>query len=398
MKKHLFVIIIFFLTTNFSNIVKSEEIFAFCLIKNSDLKQSNLAEDDYSRFQGKVITYLISYDENLILDLSEDPEVSVITGMYGLEDAQSFEKNGYGINYKNSIEVEGDRKDELITYKYNNQINIINGKPTSLNANVDQTGFSLNNWKFQIDCRDREYSAEEISAAKAPSLKDCPKGFSKEMCKLMQSGKLIELLERNKIKRYSTYSLLIEEDYSTILFLLASTQKKQEGSIRGDVNEPVRAVTIINYDKFEFFEMVYNQKNNNGITFVQPDELRIKGDMESYMQSGYEVDNFSWSFRFRNDDQLIYSESTQFGNLINSYVASKKSFSISTLRPEVAWYAGTFSLVNNTKDLLKIYKINPITYCKLIDEEILKKGMSLEYQYSLKDYKDFNKRNNINFN
>ena len=48
------------------------------------------------------------------------------------------------------------------------------------------------------------------------------KGFSKEMCKLMQSGKLIELLERNKIKRYSTYSLLIEEDYSTILFLLVA--------------------------------------------------------------------------------------------------------------------------------------------------------------------------------
>ena len=50
MKKYFFVIIIFFLTSNFSNIVKSEEIFAFCLIKNSDLKQSNLAEDDYEDF------------------------------------------------------------------------------------------------------------------------------------------------------------------------------------------------------------------------------------------------------------------------------------------------------------------------------------------------------------
>ena len=153
-----FILIFFFSILNYTNNAQSEEIYTYCLIKNSDLKQAKVGEEDYARFQGKVITFLISFDEDLIVDVSDDGEVSVITGMYGPTDMQSFKKTSNGINYTNKIEVVGETEDQRFTYKYNNKLTIVNGKPKLLQAVVDQTGFSMNSWRFLIDCRDTEYT------------------------------------------------------------------------------------------------------------------------------------------------------------------------------------------------------------------------------------------------
>ena len=145
----------------------ANDIEAFCLIKRQDLIKAKLAPSDHSRFIGKEIKFIINFEDNQILDVSEAGEVSVITGMYGPLDAQKFEKTSNGIKYNSEIDVKGDKKNQLIKYKYNNSITIVNDKPTSLHALVDQSGFSFNSWNFQIDCRDYKFSnTEKIEAKK----------------------------------------------------------------------------------------------------------------------------------------------------------------------------------------------------------------------------------------
>ena len=183
--------LLFFLLLNFFTIAKSEIIEGFCLVKRSDLDIAKLATGDYYRFLGKEIKFLVSFDENLLADASDDGQLSVITGMYGgtLEFDQKSQQDGKILTYKNEINVTGDKETDLIKYSYNNKLQIVNNKITSLTAVVDQTGFSINKWNFQIDCRDYPYTEDEKLEAKKKPIKkkiDCPENMPKEMCELMQ--------------------------------------------------------------------------------------------------------------------------------------------------------------------------------------------------------------------
>ena len=166
MKKLLAIMVLGLLFFNFSNNLKAEEIEAFCLINYLDLKNANLAKEDHHRFAGKEIHFLISFDENLIADISEDDAVSVITGMYGPADTKEFTKSKIGIIYKNEIDLKGDKEGEIVKYSYRNTIKLSDGKPTGLVAAVDQSGISFNKWNFKISCRDYAYSGEEKINAK----------------------------------------------------------------------------------------------------------------------------------------------------------------------------------------------------------------------------------------
>ena len=184
--------LLFFLLLNFFTIAKSEIIEGFCLVKRSDLDIAKLATEDYYRFLGKEIKFLVSFDEKLLADASEEEGLSVITGMYGgtLEFDQKLQKNGKILTYKNEINVKGDKETDLIKYSYKNKLQIVDNKITSFTAVVDQTGFSTNKWNFQIDCRDYSYTKDEkLEAKKKPIIKkkkDCPENMPKAMCELMQ--------------------------------------------------------------------------------------------------------------------------------------------------------------------------------------------------------------------
>jgi len=183
--------LLFFLLLNFFTIAKSEIIEGFCLVKRSDLDIAKLATGDYYRFLGKEIKLLVSFDENLLADASDDGQLSVITGMYGgtLEFEETLQQDGKILTYKNEIDVTGDKETDLIKYSYKNKLQIVNDKITSFTAKVEQTGFSFNEWNFQIDCRDYPYTEDEkLEAKKKPINKkiDCPENMPKEMCELMQ--------------------------------------------------------------------------------------------------------------------------------------------------------------------------------------------------------------------
>ena len=176
MKKLSLYVFLVLMFCNLTNISKAKEIEAFCLIKRMDLRQANLDPKDYSRFAGKEINFLISFEEKFIVDFSEDDAMSVITGMYGPADMKEFEETANGINYKNEIDIKGDKEGEMLKYNYNNTIRIVDGKPTSLYAKVDQSGWSFNSWNFRIDCRDYAYSETEKQEAKK-NLFDKKKGM-----------------------------------------------------------------------------------------------------------------------------------------------------------------------------------------------------------------------------
>ena len=100
MKKLFLVLIFLFIFVNDSF---SKEIEAFCLIKESDLRQAKIAKQDYSRFLGKEIHLLISFGEgsdklNLITELSADKagseDLGLITGMNSVFDFKEFKRFG----------------------------------------------------------------------------------------------------------------------------------------------------------------------------------------------------------------------------------------------------------------------------------------------------------------
>ena len=170
------ILIICFQSASFLN---AKEIYAFCLVSRSDIKNAKLAQEEISRFAGKEIKFILVYpveegDKHLIADISdeEDSAVSLITGMYGPSDLQEFKNVSGGINYKNEIKVnKGNTRDTKITYSYDNFLRINDGEPTELKAKVKHVGvagLSFKSFNFQIDCRSTEHTDEEKLQAKAP--------------------------------------------------------------------------------------------------------------------------------------------------------------------------------------------------------------------------------------
>ena len=223
MKKLLGIIILSLLL---SGNALANDIETFCLIKRQDLIKAKLAPSDHSRFIGKEIKFIINFEDNQILDVSEAGEVSVITGMYGPLDAQKFEKTSNGIKYKHEIDLKGEKEGEFVKYKYNNSITIVDGKPESLYAIVDQSGFSFNNWNFRIDCRNFKYTEKEKQYAKKKQLQigknkfgentpGMPEWFKPLVNKMVKEGKLKENTKKKKVKEKE--NLVIDTDFNPSL-------------------------------------------------------------------------------------------------------------------------------------------------------------------------------------
>ena len=159
--KKIFIVLFFLCLSTLNSNAKIIE--TFCLINYFDLRE-NLTKEDQNRFAGKEIHLVLNFEDDSIMDISEDTEVSLITGMYGPQDKKKFIKNNNRIGYKNKIEVTDDQGG-LLTYSYDNQVILSEEKPSKLLVFLNQTGSSLNAWRFEIDCRDLKYSAIEKNKA-----------------------------------------------------------------------------------------------------------------------------------------------------------------------------------------------------------------------------------------
>ena len=154
-----------------------------CLVTIGALKKGGIGEGDYPRFAGKVINLVVFNLKKEIADFSEDGEMNVLSGMYGPDQKQKYNKNGNNLTYTNIIELAGDTEKDKVKYEYKNKIVFENKKPKLLYANIDQTGLSFNEWKLVFGCRDYDFTDEEIAKAGKiigkPELEDIIKKLKK---------------------------------------------------------------------------------------------------------------------------------------------------------------------------------------------------------------------------
>ena len=159
-------------------------------------------------------------------------------------------------------------------------------------------------------------------------------------------------------REISNYSILIEEDYNSVMFIYRHQNSPNSGE-------------IFDYEKFEFFSKTYKNKFSETASFVQPAHLKISNDQLSYQRREYRLKKFEYDYNVNRSGLSLLTFKVPIE--MDKYINDNIPFSISTLS-KTAWYAGTFTLVQNDNDLKEILNNNSDTFCKIIlhTEEINK--------------------------
>ena len=157
-------------------------------------------------------------------------------------------------------------------------------------------------------------------------------------------------------EKVDAYSFFYEEDGDGALILYY-----QNNDIFGQ---------IISYGGYKWFKATYTKSDNETSTFIQPSNLGISMNQDSWMQPRYEIDEFVYEFEEINNDQFLTFYSPEATQTIVGYMTRNESFSIASLS-SVAWYAGTFIPIKNTKSLDDLLKLNTKTFCMLINDQTI---------------------------
>ena len=152
------------------------------------------------------------------------------------------------------------------------------------------------------------------------------------------------------------YSFFYEEDGEGALILYY-----QNDDIYGQV---------ISYGGYKWFKITYLNKDTETSTFIQPSHLGKSMNQDSWMQPRYEIDEFVYEFEEINNDQFLTFYSPEATQTIVGYMTRNESFSIASLS-SVAWYAGTFIPIKNTKNLDDLLKLNTKTFCMLMNDQTI---------------------------
>lgn len=154
-------------------------------------------------------------------------------------------------------------------------------------------------------------------------------------------------------EKVDAYSFFYEEDGDGALILYY-----QNDDIFGQ---------IISYGGYKWFKATYTNSDNETSTFIQPSNLGISMNQDSWMQPRYEIDEFVYEFEEINNDQFLTFYSPEATQTIVGYMTRNESFSIASLS-SVAWYAGTFIPIKNANNLDNLLKLNTKTFCMLIND------------------------------
>ena len=154
-------------------------------------------------------------------------------------------------------------------------------------------------------------------------------------------------------EKVDAYSFFYEEDGDGALILYY-----QNDDIFGQ---------IISYGGYKWVKATYTNSDNETSTFIQPSNLGISMNQDSWMQPRYEIDEFVYEFEEINNDQFLTFYSPEATQTIVGYMTRNESFSIALLS-SVAWYAGTFIPIKNANNLDNLLKLNTKTFCMLIND------------------------------
>lgn len=151
-------------------------------------------------------------------------------------------------------------------------------------------------------------------------------------------------------REISNYSILIEEDFDSAMFIYRHQNSPNSGE-------------IFDYENFEFFSKTYKNKFSDTASFVQPAHLKVSNDQLSYQRREYRLKKFEYDYNVNRSGLSLLTFKVPME--MDKYINENIPFSISTLS-KTAWYAGTFTLVQNDNDLKEILSNNPETFCKII--------------------------------
>ena len=157
-------------------------------------------------------------------------------------------------------------------------------------------------------------------------------------------------------EKVDSYSFFYEEDGEGALILYY-----QDDDIFGQ---------IISYGGYKWFKATYTNSDNETSTFIQPSNLGISMNQDSWMQPRYEIDEFVYEFEEINNDQYLTFYSPEATQTIVGYMTRNESFSIASLS-SLAWYAGTFIPIKNANNLDNLLKLNTKTFCMLINDQTI---------------------------
>ena len=167
----------------------------------------------------------------------------------------------------------------------------------------------------------------------------------------------IKRINSNTITEHAKeYSLLIEEDRSSFMFII----HLDDGSKIGKISE---------FGGYEWFEKTFNDLNDPEI-YVQPAYLRVSGNYLSYIHAEYEIFDINYEFTENSSgDQFLDFESKTAISDINAFISQDKSFTFAGWTGNY-WFAGTFFPTNDVNDLRLLAKESLDGFCFLIDQPI----------------------------
>ena len=166
------------------------------------------------------------------------------------------------------------------------------------------------------------------------------------------------------------YSLFMEEDGDGIMFLFYINPKQIFGQ-------------IVQYGGYKWFRLTYSNPDTQTSSFLQPSNLGVSGDADSWMIPRYAVDKMEYQYSEDEGDQYLTFLSTAAAQEIIGYLNRNESFSLSTLADN-AWYAGTFIPIKSLKDFEKFAAHNARTFCMTLDYEYIEDQIFQELKKTTK--------------
>ena len=193
MKK--FIFLIFWIKLILIIQAKADIIKANCLIDEYYLQEQKIDRSEQNVLAGKVIKLEIDTNKKLVFDKSDVERIIILTGI--TKEGIKYEGSSR-ITYQNELKVIDQENDRELKYIYKNSILLENNEIYRLNIDIDQTGISLNNWRFYIKCRSGEYTDIEKKIARRTLPQESKDLIKKEFPKIDTSE------VGNQKKRFNT--------------------------------------------------------------------------------------------------------------------------------------------------------------------------------------------------
>jgi len=155
-----------------------------------------------------------------------------------------------------------------------------------------------------------------------------------------------------------SYSILIEEDYESVMFMYRYSDNKNNAE-------------IIEYGGFKWFKKVFEGNENVDLTVaIQPEGTGVGGNEKTWFTPRYLLNNFRHIYEEWGGNQSIKFATNDGFITINGYISRGQGFEFSA-RDRFAWYAGTFTPVKTVNDFKKIANQNSIVFCMIMNDKVL---------------------------